>query len=85
MGSIALMDLKLPSKRRDVSWPSPPTLNSKSLFQNERYEPPSPLNQLGFCKGAQTFDHTFVLNTCIQNYLLKGEYLMLYRFSKGIR
>ena len=27
MGSIARMDLKLPSKFRDVSWPSPATPN----------------------------------------------------------
>ena len=36
---------------------------------------PDPINQLGFCKGAQTSDHTFVLNTCIQKYLSKGKYL----------
>ena len=42
MGTIASMDPKLPSKCRDVSWPSPPTPNSKSFFQNER--PESPLN-----------------------------------------
>ena len=32
MGSIARMDPKLPSKFRDVSWPSPPTPNSKLIF-----------------------------------------------------
>ena len=32
MGSIALMDTKLPSKSWDVSWPSPPTPNYKSFF-----------------------------------------------------
>ena len=44
MGSIARMDLTLPSKGRDVSWPSPspPTPNSKSFFQSERPEPPPP-------------------------------------------
>ena len=35
MGSIASMDLQLPSKCRGVSWPSPPTPNSKSFFQSE--------------------------------------------------
>ena len=32
MGSIARMNPKLPPKCRDVSWPSPPTPNSKSFF-----------------------------------------------------
>ena len=32
MGSNARMDLKLPSKFWDVSWPSPPTPSSKSFF-----------------------------------------------------
>ena len=32
MGSIARMDLKLPSKFRDVSWPFPTTPNSKTCF-----------------------------------------------------
>ena len=32
MGSNAHMDPKLPSKFRDVSWPSPPTPSSKSFF-----------------------------------------------------
>ena len=44
MGSIGRMDPKLSSKCRDVSWPSPPTPNSKSFFQSERTEPP-PLNE----------------------------------------
>ena len=34
MGSIARMDPKLPLKSQDVSWPSPPTPNSKSFFQS---------------------------------------------------
>ena len=42
IGSIARMDPKLPSKCRDVSWPSAPTPNSKSFFQSERPEPPPP-------------------------------------------
>ena len=42
MGSIARMNLKHPSKCRDVSWPSPPTPNSKSFFQSESPEPPQP-------------------------------------------
>ena len=36
---------------------------------------PDPINQLGFCKDAQTSDHIFVLNTCIQKHLSQGEYL----------
>ena len=32
MGSIERMDPKLPSKCRDVSWPSPPIPSSKSFF-----------------------------------------------------
>ena len=32
MGSIASKDLKLPSKCRDVSWPSPPIPNLKPFF-----------------------------------------------------
>ena len=30
---------------------------------------PDPVNQLGFCKYAQTSDHTFTLNTTIKKYL----------------
>ena len=30
---------------------------------------PDPLNQLGFCQGAQTSDHIFTLNTCTSKYL----------------
>ena len=39
MSNIAHMDPKLPSKCRDVSWPSPPTRNL--LFQSERPAPNS--------------------------------------------
>ena len=49
MGSIARIDLKVPSKCWDVSWPSPPTPNSKYFFfQSESPEPPPPppLNKL---------------------------------------
>ena len=42
MRNIASMNPKLPSKCRDVSWHSPPTLSSKSFFQNDRPEPPPP-------------------------------------------
>ena len=45
------------------------------LFMYRNVNCPDPINQLGFCKGAQTSDHTFVLNTCIQKYLSKGKYL----------
>ena len=38
MGSIARMDIKLPSKCRDVSWPSPKTPNSKSFFPSKKPE-----------------------------------------------
>ena len=34
MGNIVRMGPKLPSKCRDVSWPSPPTPNSNLFFQN---------------------------------------------------
>ena len=42
-------------------------LNRLLMYRNVNC--PDPLNQLGFFKGAQTSDHTFVLNTCIQKYL----------------
>ena len=45
MGSIARMELKLPSKFRDVFWPSPPTSNLKSFFSKAKgLNPPPPLN-----------------------------------------
>ena len=43
------------------------------MFRNHYF--PDPINQLGFCKNAQTSDHIFTLNTCIQKQLQKGEYL----------
>ena len=48
-------------------------LNRLLMYRNVNC--PDPINQLGFCKGAQTSDHTFVLNTCIQKYLSKEKYL----------
>ena len=42
-------------------------------FRNERC--PDPINQLGFCKGGQTSDHILTMNTCIQKYLGKKEYM----------
>ena len=36
-------------------------------FRNMNF--PDTLNQLGFCRGAQTSDHVFTLSTCIQKYV----------------
>ena len=45
MGSIVRMDPKPPSKGRDVSWPSPPTLLAQNLFfQIDRPDPPQLAN-----------------------------------------
>ncbi len=33
---------------------------------------PDPINQLRFCKRAQTSDHIFTLHTCLNKYLHKG-------------
>ena len=41
-------------------------LNRLLIFRNMYC--PDPISQLGFCKNAQTSDHIFVLNTCIQKY-----------------
>ena len=35
---------------------------------------PETLNQRGFCKGAQTSDHIFTLNTCIEKYLRNDKF-----------
>ena len=49
MGNIARIDPKLSSKCRDMSWSSPPTSpSSNSFFQNDRPEPPPPLNKRAF-------------------------------------
>ena len=42
-------------------------------FRNDNC--PDPINQLGFCKGGQTCDHIFAMNTCIQKYLRRKEHL----------
>ena len=42
-------------------------LDRLTLYRNLHC--PDPINQLGFCKEAQTADHTFTLNTCLQKYL----------------
>ena len=36
-------------------------------FRNRNF--PDTLNQLGFCRGAQTSDHVFTLSTCIHKYV----------------
>ena len=41
-------------------------LNRIIEFKNENK--PDPINQLGFAKGAQTYDHIFTLNTITSKY-----------------
>ena len=41
----------------------------KRLLEFRETYCPDPINQLGFCKGAQTADHIFTLTTCIDKYV----------------
>ena len=61
MGSIARMDLKLPLKCQDVSWPSPLTPNLKSFFQSERPEPLPPPLSLYIQGGPGNTTHPYLL------------------------
>ena len=48
------------------------TILLERLLQFRRGHCPDTRNQLGFTKGAQTLDHIFTINTCVEKYVKKG-------------
>ena len=61
------------------------TVNLIRLIKYKDDEKPDPVNQLGFAKGAQTYDHILTLNTITSKYkkLKKPIYAVLVDFRKA--
>ena len=96
MGNIARMDPKLPSKFRDVSWPSLQPLTRNLFFHFFKMKgltppPPPPLKASLFIKFAES--KMFIVFVCVQFFkifgchynqrgLLKIEILILLRLAR---